>query len=60
MRLRKEKHPFLKNVSFSQFMCVYVCQQNTPADMVAGCVFHKSSVIIKAVVMTISGAAWVG
>lgn len=41
-------------VSLSLCVCVYVC------DMVPGCVFHKSSVIIKAVDTTISGAARLG
>lgn len=55
--LRREKHQFLKNASFSQFVCMAF---DTHADQVPGCVFHKSSVIIKAGDMTISGAAWLG
>lgn len=47
-------------VSLSLCVCACVFEQNTHADTVPGCVFHKSPVLIKALDMTISGAAWLG
>lgn len=38
-------------------LCVCVCFNKT---RIPGCVFHKSSVIIRAVDMSVSGAAWLG